>query len=125
VKYLLDINVLLAGIWTVHSEHARAFAWLEDKEIVICPITELGFIRISSNRRTFAYEMDRVRSGLEKFYEERKPEIIPDDLRPLQSHPRTSDEVTDHYLADLAAKYGLKFATFDRRIKHPAVELIC
>jgi hypothetical protein len=38
--------------------------------------------------------------------------------------PKTSSQVTDRYLADLAAKHGLKFATLDGQLKHPAVELV-
>jgi predicted nucleic acid-binding protein len=42
----------------------------------------------------------------------------------MDSHPANSDQVTDHYLADLAAKHGLRLATLDRRLKHPAAEMI-
>jgi predicted nucleic acid-binding protein len=42
----------------------------------------------------------------------------------MKSHGRTSDHVTDHYLADLAAKHGLKLATFDGQLEHPSVELV-
>lgn len=48
----------------------------------------------------------------------------PDDLAPLDSKPKVSEEVTDTYLADLAAKHGFKFSTLDGGIKHPAAELI-
>jgi predicted nucleic acid-binding protein len=55
---------------------------------------------------------------------ERKVERITDDLDALESHPGKSDEVTDHYLADLAGKHGLKLATFDQGLKHASVELV-
>jgi hypothetical protein len=51
-------------------------------------------------------------------------EWISDDLAPLDSKPKVSEEVTDTYLADLAAKHGLKFGTLDGGIKHPTAELI-
>ena len=35
-----------------------------------------------------------------------------------------SDQVTDFYLASLAEKYGMKLATLDEYIKHPAVVLV-
>ena len=28
VRHLLDVNVLLAAIWSSHPQHAKAFAWL-------------------------------------------------------------------------------------------------
>ena len=68
--------------------------------------------------------MAGVRQSLEEFVAERKAERIPDDLPALDSHPKTSDQVTDHYLADLAAKHGLKLATLDLQLKHPSAELL-
>jgi hypothetical protein len=50
--------------------------------------------------------------------------LISDDLDPLSSHPKTASQVTDHYLADLASKHGLKLATLDAGIKHPSAELV-
>jgi predicted nucleic acid-binding protein len=45
-------------------------------------------------------------------------------LPALESNPKTSDDVTDNYLAALAEKHGFKLATMDRKINHPAVTLI-
>lgn len=124
MKHLLDVNVLLASLIETHSQHARTFAWLSDKSIVLCPIAELGFLRISSNPRVYGLPMQNVRETLEQFAAQRKVERIADDLPALDSHSRTSEHVTDHYLADLAAKHGLKLATLDEQLKHPAAELI-
>ena len=69
--------------------------------------------------------MDRTRELLDRFIKEHSADRIADDLPALESrHARTAEDVTDHYLADLAAKHGFKLATFDGRIKHPAVELV-
>ena len=124
MKHLLDVNVLLASIWANHSRHAEAFAWLEGKTIVLCPLNELGFLRISANKKAIGAPMAKARELLEKFAAERKAERIDDDLPALESRPKTSAEVTDQYLANLAASHGLKLATFDEKIKHPAVEVI-
>lgn len=124
MSHLLDVNVLLASVWTTHPQHAIAMAWLSGKTVVVCPISELGFLRISTHKKAFNYTMADARTGLEKFLSERKVAHIPDDLLALDSRPAASEQVTDHYLADLAAKHGLKFATLDTGIKHPAVELI-
>jgi toxin-antitoxin system PIN domain toxin len=125
VKHLIDVNVLVAAIVQTHSHHAQARTWLSGKEIVLCPIAELGFLRVSTNKKAaIGLTMERARQTLEQFVRERRAERIPDDLPALDSHPRTSDQVTDHYLADLAAKHGLKLGTFDAGIKHPSVELV-
>ena len=124
MKHLLDVNVLLASVWTTHPQHAIATTWLAGKAVVVCPISELGFLRISAQKKAFNFTMADARTGLEKFLSERKAARIPDDLPALDSKPATSEQVTDHYLADLAAKHGLKFATLDAGIKHASVELV-
>jgi uncharacterized protein len=123
-KFLLDVNTLLAGVWGHHSRHPEAFAWLKGKSSVLCPLAELGFLRISSNKKAINVEMEQAREALEKFCAERKAERIPDDLPALESHPKTSEQVTDFYLADLAARHGMKLATFDEGLTHPAVQSI-
>jgi predicted nucleic acid-binding protein len=125
MKYLLDVNVLIAGIVQAHSKHAEVRAWVSGKQIVLCPIVELGFLRISANIRSgIGLTMDQARNGLERFAAERTVERIPDDLPALESHARTHDEVTDHYLANLAAKHGFMLATLDTQIKHPSTEAV-
>ena len=49
---LLDINVLLALAWPNHQHHAVAEAWFlrhAKSGWATCSLTELGFVRLSSN----------------------------------------------------------------------------
>jgi toxin-antitoxin system PIN domain toxin len=124
MKYLLDINVLLAAIWANHPQHATADEWLIGKSLVVCPISELGFLRISTNKKVIAATMEDARKGLEGFLVETKAARIADDLPALASHPANSDQVTDQYLAALAGRHKYKLATFDQEIQHAAVEVI-
>jgi hypothetical protein len=124
MKHLLDVNVLLAAIWGNHPQNAIADAWLTGKSVVVCPLSEWGFLRISTNKKAINAPMSEARTLLEKFLSETKAARISDDLPALDSKPQTSDQVTDHYLADLAAAHELKFATFDAGIAHAAVELV-
>ncbi len=125
MKHLLDVNVLIAGIVQTHSLHGQAYAWLGGKQIVLCPIVELGFLRISTNNKSaIGLTMKEARIVLERFALERKADRIPDDLPALDSHPQESGQVTDFYLANLAAKHGCKLATFDEKLKHSSVELV-
>jgi predicted nucleic acid-binding protein len=125
MKHLLDVNLLIAGIVKTHSLHVRARVWLSGKEIVLCPLVELGFLRISTNNKSgIGLSMERAKDVLEKFAVERKADRIPDDLPALDIRARTSDQVSDQYLAGLAAKHGFKLATFDERLNHPSAELV-
>lgn len=124
MKYLLDINVLLAAIWANHPQYAAAEAWLKDKSVVVCPISELGFLRISTHKKAIAAPMIDARKALEIFLSETKATRIADDLPALESQPANSDQVTDIYLATLADRHGCKLATLDAGIRHAAVELI-
>ena len=124
MKYLLDVNVLLAAIWTNHPRHPGAFAWLEGKNIVLCPSVELGFLRISTHKKAINAPMESARRLLEQFASERLAERIGDDLPALQSRPKSSEQVTDFYLADLASKHGMKLVTLDEGIQHDSVERI-
>ena len=122
--HLLDVNVLLAAIWENHPHHARTFRWLEEKQISVCPLSELGFIRISTNPKAIHAPMEKVRDLLQTFLTERAVGRVPDDLPALHSHPQKSEQVTDFYLAALADKHGMKLATLDENIKHPAAVLV-
>lgn len=62
---------------------------------------------------------------LREFHRTDKPGFIAADLSALELPDfKAARQSTDVYLAELARKHGLKFATFDERIQHPSVELI-
>ena len=121
--HLRDVNVLLAAIWEDHPHYAQASAWLPGKTVLLCPIAELGFLRISTQKVINA-PMEKARELLETFAKERKAERIADDLPALESKPAKTEQVTDLYLANLADRHGARLATFDRDIPHAAVDVI-
>ena len=124
MKYLLDINVLLAAIWENHPQNQTASDWLAGKSIVVCPLAELGCLRISSHPKAINVPMEKCRKIWGIFLKETQAERIWDDLPALESQPAKSGQVTDSYLATLAQKHGLQFATFDKGIKHPAAVVL-
>ena len=123
-RHLLDVNVLLAAIWSNHPQHAKAFAWLSGKTVLLCPLSELGFLRISTNRKAINAPMAQARKLLERFATDRKAQRIADDLPALASHPQKSDQVSALYLADLAARHSARLGTFDQTIQHAAADVI-
>jgi predicted nucleic acid-binding protein len=124
VKYLLDVSTLIALIWPSHVHHTQASAWRKAKTIALCPITELGFLRVSTSP-AFNATMSDARKALEGFLAEEKPEFIAADSRALSGEVAPSSvKTTDWYLANLAAAHGMKLATLDQGAKHPAAELV-
>jgi toxin-antitoxin system PIN domain toxin len=124
MKYLLDVNILIAGIWDSHIHHEIVFEWLKGREIVLCPLAEMGFLRISTHPGGYNFSMEVARQGLKRFRTDRKAMLITDDLDVFNSNPKTSAQVPDHYLADLAAQHGLKLATLDTGLKHTSAQLV-
>ena len=124
MKYLMDVNLLIAAIWSTHTNHQKADAWTKDKELVTCPISELGFLRISTHPRGLNCDMAGARALLEDFLSKHSVEFVPSDLPALKSRAARSAQVTDIYLAELASARGMKLATLDTEIKHSAVEAI-
>ncbi len=54
--YLLDVNLLMALFWTNHDQHEQASDWFQSHSRygwATCPLTQVGFVRISSNPRVF------------------------------------------------------------------------
>jgi uncharacterized protein len=124
MKYLLDVNALIAAIWTDHVHHAITDAWINGKSLVTCPLSELGFLRISTHPKAFAATMEDARKLLQNFLSKHNVEFVGADLPALDSKASRSEAITDGYLAELAGRKSLKLATLDRRISHAAVEVI-
>jgi len=43
MKYLLDVNFLVAAILDSHTQHRVADKWLDGKPLATCPLAETGF----------------------------------------------------------------------------------
>jgi predicted nucleic acid-binding protein len=123
-KYLLDVNAIIAAIATTHPDYQKAGSWIQGKAIATCPLSELGFLRVTTNPKSMNLSMTTARQLLRSFIQKNKVEFLAADLPALKSTARKSDEVTDFYLAELAASKGMKLATLDTGIAHSAVELI-
>lgn len=127
VKYLLDTSVLLALGWTNQPEHLRACSWLRGRSVATCSISELGFLRVSVNPNApFKGTMPQAKKILaDLFRSASENSFIADDL-PGQETPDDMNATTvgDWHLAELADRHGMKFATLDTRIRHPAAVLI-
>lgn len=123
-RYLLDVNVLIALAWPLHVHHIVAHKWFENigqKSWASCPLTQLAFVRISSNAKIISAAVS-PRAATKVL-----SEIIalpghifwPDDLPVNDLSSFTSNalvghrQVTDAYLIELAKRHKGKLATLD------------
>jgi predicted nucleic acid-binding protein len=125
VIYLLDVNMLIAAIWRDHQDQRRVEAWLRGKQTATCPISELGFLRISSGDPfPLRAEPEPCRNALSEFVRKHRCRFIPDDFSPQRITAESSRQFTDLYLAELAERHRMKLATLDTRIFHRAIALV-
>ena len=120
----MDVDLLISAIWSTHTNHQRADAWTKGQELATCPISELGFLRISTHPKGLNCDMGGARTLLDDFLSKHSVEFVPSDLPALKSRAASSEQVIDIYLAELASAKGMKLATLDTGIKHSAVEAI-
>lgn len=67
MRYLLDVNLLIAAIWRDHTSHTRADRWTRSRLMAVCPITELGFLCISTHPKGLHSDMAGARRLLSDF----------------------------------------------------------
>ncbi len=126
---LLDVNVLLALAWPVHPHYNSAHQWLSQNQTrgwATCTITQIGFIRISSNPSfSSAPQSPQVARALLKQIIERPFHQFWTDspLGVFDSHCDSvfdkaiiSNLVTDAFFLSLAIRYDGVLATFDRAL---------
>ncbi len=113
---LPDVNLLLAAAWDTHAEHNQARAWLLRTGFFTCPITELGFIRVSISPAYSARYEDAV-GFLSLLQSRSNAGRLDDDVNPVDVPAVTRyKDTTDAYLVKLAATHQLDFATLDKGI---------
>ena len=127
MTFLLDLNLLLALAWPSHVHHDLAHGWFEGEHSprwATCPLTQLGFIRLSSNPAftndaatpDAALAMLRAMAALDGH------EFWPDEIDCVaggfSSNLRITGhrQVTDAYLLSLARTRSGCLVTLDRRM---------
>ena len=125
-RALLDVNFLLALAWPHHQFHATAEEWFyrnQAKGWVTCAVTQLGFIRLSSNRAylgALAKTPEEARDLMEAltsdphhaFLGDLKAPVAMKEIAKLFGH----QQVTDAYLIGVARLSKSKLVTFDRQL---------
>ena len=121
---LLDVNVLLSLAWPNHQFHASATRRFKSKQErwATCAITQLGFIRLSSNPaavspvRTPAEAASLLQAMVaDEFHIYIRSMPSPLEISQFE-RILGSAQVTDAYLLALARSHDARFVTFDRRL---------
>lgn len=118
---LLDVNALVALAWDSHVHHAPARAWFAEQGRTgwaTCPITESGFVRVSSNPKVLpsAIGVETARGVLTSLRASSGHRFLDDDVSltdadvPAMTGHR---QVTDAHLLTLARRHGARLVTFD------------
>jgi toxin-antitoxin system PIN domain toxin len=126
-RALLDVNMLIALAWPNHTHHVRARSWFKDHHPggwATTPVTEAGFVRVSSNRAAIATATtpSLAMELLGEMTALQGHEFWPDDVRLVRGDYGDPDlivshrDVTDAHLLALADRKGGKLVTFDARI---------
>ncbi len=124
---LLDINVLVALLWSNHEQHEAALAWFTKRrrgKWATCPMTQAGFVRVSSNPRVFPDAPSPVKAVELLSANLRHPEHcfwkdeVPFDEAVGCFGDRFTGhkQVSDAYLFGLAIHKGGRLVTFDSGI---------
>jgi toxin-antitoxin system PIN domain toxin len=127
---LLDVNVLLAIAWPNHQFHAAAIAALSNGGAwATCALTQLGFIRLSSNPAAVgaaksppeaAALLARMVADSAHIYLDSLPAPASADWRDAFAKLLGHQQVTDAYLLRLALANNAVLVTFDRRLESAA-----
>ncbi|MBA3963103.1 MAG: PIN domain-containing protein [Chthoniobacterales bacterium] len=121
---LLDTNVLLALAWPNHQHHAAAHRWFHAEAKygwASCAVTQLGFVRLSSNPAftPAAVTPSQAAALLGDLLSHRKHRFWPS---PAASKPALylralgHQQVNDAYLVQVAKRHRGRVVTLDSRL---------
>jgi uncharacterized protein len=123
VKYLLDVNALVALGFSHHEFHDRVATWLNAQKfppLATCSITELGFVRVLAQVPAYGFTVIQARTLLLRL---KKSKIVTftfladgHDISHLPSWVKTPKRTTDGHLLELASANGAVLATLDEKI---------
>ena len=123
MKYLLDVNALVALGFIHHEFHNRMATWVkaqEFPEMATCSITELGFVRVLSQAPAYGFTVVQARTVLLRL---KRAKILTfifitdnHDISHLPAWVKSPKQTTDGHLVELARVSGAILATLDEKV---------
>ena len=121
MRYLLDVNALIAYGFRQHDFHDRVGAWIRSRRgnhFMTCSITEFGFVRVLGNIRTYGMNVADAKSLLQelKAWKAIPLEFLADgnDISALPAWVKSPAQTTDGHLVQLASANEAVLATLMR-----------
>jgi len=123
MRYLLDVNALIAFGVAQHQFHQRVVKWVragQGSMFLTSSVTEIGFIRVVASVATYGLNVPQARLLLHgmKINSRQPLTFLPDgvDITALPDWVKTPGQVTDGHLLQLARSKDAVFATLDKGI---------
>ena len=123
MRYLLDVNALVALGFIHHEFHERLATWIKAQqfpELATCSITELGFVRVLSQAPAYGFTVVQARSALLRLKRAKVLtfHFITDahDISHLPAWVKSPRQTTDGHLVELARMSGAILATLDEKV---------
>jgi predicted nucleic acid-binding protein len=115
MSYLLDVNALIAIGYKKHEFHQRVTLWAQEKSLLTCSISEIGFVRVLSGLPEVDVTTALCRQLLAQMKVDWKLQLLPDHraAETLPDWVRSPRQVTDGHLLDLAQAHKAQLATTD------------
>jgi uncharacterized protein len=133
LRFLLDVNVIIALLDSKHAFNRRAHAWwASDGKMgwASCPLTENAVLRIMSHPSydaQYRFSVDALAAQVRDFIDNTDHQFWPDTISLLDdslfdpARIHGPKQLTDLYLLALATKHNGRLATFDQGISLSAV----
>jgi predicted nucleic acid-binding protein len=123
VKFLLDVNALVAWQHPSAQGHASFHAWAKAQgfpQLATCAQSELGFIRVSM--QAYRFSLEQAQTSLAEMKRAAGSFVTSAPSPKLAAWSTTAAKTSDAYLAQVATSNGMKLATFDAGV--PGATLI-
>jgi hypothetical protein len=123
VRYLLDVNVLVAWGWSDHVDHERTVTWIASAKknksvnLMTSAIPQLGFVRVSVQRTRALVSVNEASATLAGMLKSlgARHSFLADDL-PAKDFPawcHQASRTIDAHLVELAQQHDARLATLD------------
>lgn len=129
VKYLADVNVLIALVDEDHEHHKMVKRWFDtsgNRDWGVCAFTEAGFLRVAANPKVGSLSVAEATHALAILSKHSGYRLWPisegwaDLVEPFRERVFGHQQITDAYLLGLAVKAGGVLVTMDKGVQYLA-----